>query len=151
MAGRRSSGGSRRGDLRPPPLRFADTSFWFALQERRDPRHEDAAALARTQRGTVIVSNHVLGETWTLLRRRSSHAAAVGFLDRLEQLPNVAVVHVDEEMEAEAFKWLRTRDEREYSFVDATSFTVMRRRKIGEALAFDGDFAAAGFIELRPS
>ncbi len=63
----------------------------------------------------------------------------------------MAVVHVDEEMEAEAFKWLRTRDEREYSFVDATSFTVMRRRKIGEALAFDGDFAAAGFIELRPS
>ena len=29
------------------------------------------------------------------------------------------------------------RGEREYSFVDATSFAVMRRRRIREALAFD--------------
>jgi predicted nucleic acid-binding protein len=34
--------------------------------------------------------------------------------------------------------------------VDATSFEMMRRRRISEAFAFDGDFAAAGFVELRP-
>jgi len=33
--------------------------------------------------------------------------------------------------------------------VDATSFPVMRRRRIREALAFDGDFNAAGFVEMR--
>jgi hypothetical protein len=32
----------------------------------------------------------------------------------------------------------------------ATSFALMRSRKIREALAFDGDFSAAGFVELRP-
>jgi len=26
----------------------------------------------------------------------------------------------------------------------------MRRRRIREALAFDGDFNAAGFVEVRP-
>jgi predicted nucleic acid-binding protein len=57
---------------------------------------------------------------------------------------------VDDEVELDALSWLRRRDEREYSFVDATSFAVMRRRRIREALAFDGDFAAAGFVELRP-
>jgi predicted nucleic acid-binding protein len=41
-------------------------------------------------------------------------------------------------------------DERPYSFVDATSFALMRKLRIEEALAFDGDFAAAGFVELRP-
>jgi uncharacterized protein len=40
-------------------------------------------------------------------------------------------------------------DQRECSFVDATSFAVMRRRRIREALAFGGEFGAAGFIELR--
>jgi predicted nucleic acid-binding protein len=35
------------------------------------------------------------------------------------------------------------------SFVDATSFVVMRSLEIREALAFDGDFTAAGFVELR--
>lgn len=44
----------------------------------------------------------------------------------------------------------RTHDERPYSFVDATSFALMRSLKIRQALAFDGDFTAAGFVELRP-
>jgi predicted nucleic acid-binding protein len=26
----------------------------------------------------------------------------------------------------------------------------MRRERVGEALAFDGDFSAAGFVEVRP-
>ena len=131
-------------------MRFADTSFWFALQERRDRHHEAAGALVRAGMGRVCVSNHVVGETWTLLRRRAGHAAAVGYLDRLAQLPDLQLVHVDEATEAEAWRWLRRHGERGYSFVDATSFAVMRRRRIREALAFDGDFDAAGFVEVRP-
>jgi uncharacterized protein len=130
-------------------VRFADTSFWYSLQERRDRNHAEAAALARTERAKVVTSNHVIGETWTLLVRRAGHRAAVGFLDRLGALPNVEVVHVEAEVEVEAWKWLRRHDEREYSFADATSFTLMRRRRMREALAFDGDFTAAGFVEVR--
>lgn len=131
-------------------MRFADTSFWFALQQRRDPHHAEAAALVLSVRQGTVTSNHVVGETWTLLRRRSGHAAAVGFVERLGRLPKVEVVHADPEMEVDAWSWLRRHDEREYSFVDATSFAIMRRRRITEALAFDGDFFAAGFVELRP-
>ena len=132
-------------------MRFADTSFWFGLQERRDGRHEHARALVARGVGRVVTTNHVVGETWTILRRRSGHAAAAGFLDRLGALKDVEVVHVDGATEAEAWRWLRSRAEREYSFVDATSFAVMRRRRIREALAFDGDFNAAGFVEVRPN
>jgi uncharacterized protein len=60
------------------------------------------------------------------------------------------VASIPQDLEAEALDWLREHDEREYSFVDATSFAYMRARGIQEALAFDGDFAAAGFTELRP-
>lgn len=72
-------------------------------------------------------------------------------LDNLDPSTSyIQVVRVPEELEAEALEWLRQHDEREYSFVDATSFAFMRARGIEEALAFDGDFAAAGFTELRP-
>jgi predicted nucleic acid-binding protein len=131
-------------------VRFADTSFWFGLQERRDSRHQDARSLVARGIGRVVTTNHVVGETWTLIRRRSGHSAAVGFLDRLALLPDVDVIHVNEAIEADAWRWLRARPEREYSLVDATSFAVMRRRRIREALAFDGDFNAAGFVEVRP-
>lgn len=130
-------------------MKFADTSFWYSLQERRDSRHDEAATLARAESGRIVTSNHVVGETWTLLRRRASHRAGVGFLDQITRLPNLEIVHVDGDTEGDALLWLRRHDEREYSFVDATSFAVMRRRRIREALAFDGDFTAAGFIEVR--
>ena len=71
------------------------------------------------------------------------------FYEAARKLPNLSVRHVEEETEAEAWRWLRRHDERTYSFVDATSFAVMRRLRIREALAFDGDFAAAGFVEAR--
>lgn len=61
----------------------------------------------------------------------------------------VTLIHVSERDEEEAWNWLRRHDERMYSFVDATSFVVMRRLRIREALAFNSDFAAAGFVEAR--
>lgn len=132
-------------------MRFADTSFWFSLQERRDPHHAAARVLVEHGVGRLLTSNHVLGETWTLVRRRGGHAAAIGFLERMNSLPDVEIVHVSPAMEADAWRWLRRHDEREYSFTDATSFALMRHRRVREALAFNGNFSAAGFIEVRPA
>jgi predicted nucleic acid-binding protein len=130
---------------------FVDTSFWVAYRNRRDPHHEDAVSLLASHADDgLMTSNQVRGETWTYLRRRAGHRAAVGFLDALQSSPRTTVELVDTATENEALDWLRRHDEREYSFVDATSFAVMRRRRVTEALAFDGDFSAAGFVELRP-
>ena len=107
------------------------------------------ALLKRLAGATLVTSNHVRGETWTYLRRRAGHGSAVAFLDALDQSPRAQVVRIDSAQEAEALGWLRRHDEREYSFVDATSFVLMRALKVRETLAFDGDFTAAGFVELR--
>jgi predicted nucleic acid-binding protein len=129
---------------------FVDTSFWVALRNRRDPRHGEARKLLEQRASTgLVTSNHVRGETWTYLHRRAGHSSAVDFLDALARSPRVSLVAIDEGLEAEALRWLRRHDEREYSFVDATSFAAMRSLKLREALAFDGDFSAAGFVELR--
>jgi predicted nucleic acid-binding protein len=131
-------------------VRFVDTSFWVALRFARDGRHPDARRLWREGTGALITTNLVLGETWTFLRRRAGHDRALEFLDAAIRLPNLTVRPVDEGLEAEAWRWLRRHDARAYSFVDATSFALMRRHRLREALAFDGDFAAAGFVEARP-
>lgn len=131
-------------------MRFADTSFWIGLQVIRDARHGDAAALWRDNPEPVRTSDLVLGETWTFLNRRAGHHAAVRFLGLVEASGIVSVLEVDPVTIDRAWRWLRRHDERIYSFVDATSFELMRRERITDALAFDGDFAAAGFMELRP-
>lgn len=130
---------------------FVDTSFWVALRNRRDDHHAEARKLLRSHAATALItSNHVQGETWTFLRRRAGHASAVHFLDFIQSTDRLQVEHVGGDLQREALGWLKRHDEREYSFVDATSFSLMRRLGIGEAFAFDGDFAAAGFVELRP-
>ena len=129
---------------------FADSSFWIAVTSARDHRHDEAQQLlALVGTEPLVTSNAVRGESWTFLRRRYGHRAALGLLDRLERSPRLSVAFVSEDQEAEALRWLRRHDERAYSFVDATSFAVMRALRIKRALAFDGDFAAAGFVELR--
>ena len=130
---------------------FVDTSFWVAQVNARDAHHDDATALlARYVDAGLVTSNHVRGETWTYLRRRAGHRHAVAFLDTVERSPRVRVMTVSDELEAQALGWLRRHDEREYSFVDGTSFALAKALRIREVLAFDGDFSAAGFVELRP-
>lgn len=130
---------------------FVDTSFWVGAHNVRDHRHRDAVALLeRFDRESLVTTDQVRGETWTFLRRRAGHRAAVSFLDMLEASPRVSVEAVQANDQELALAWLRQHDEREHSFVDATSFAVMRRRRLLDAFAFDGDFAAVGFVELRP-
>jgi predicted nucleic acid-binding protein len=131
-------------------LRFVDTSFWVALRFARDGRHPDARGIWERGPGGLITTDAVIGETWTFLRRRAGHRTAVEFVDAATKSAFLTIRHVDEDLIADAWRWLRRHDERNYSYVDATSFALMRRLRLREALAFDGDFAAAGFIEARP-
>ncbi len=129
---------------------FVDTSFWIAVTAARDARHDDAVQLLRRHGAEPLVtSTQIRGETWTFIRRRYGHPTALAFLDSLQRTRRVGLVFVTEEIEEQALGWLRRHDERGYSFVDATSFALMRSLRVTRALAFDEDFAAAGFEQLR--
>jgi len=81
----------------------------------------------------VLATNLIVGETWTFLRRKASHATAVAFLDRVAMLQSankLTVQNVTTDHESRAWSWLRRHDERVYSFVDASSFEVMRERRL---------------------
>jgi predicted nucleic acid-binding protein len=127
---------------------FVDTSYWIAAATQGDAHHDAARRLSRSADALLVTTNHVRGETWTFLNRRHGHAQAVAFLDRMSRALRLRIEFVSRELEDEAWRWLRAHDEREYSFVDATSFALMRSLRIREAFAFDSDFTAAGFTEL---
>lgn len=129
---------------------FVDTSFWVALRNRNDRHYGEAVALLESHADeSLLTTNHVRGETWTFLRRRAGHRSAADFLDAVGRSPRLVIHFVVPAEEDQALNWLKRHDEREYSFVDATSFAVMRTERIRDVLAFDGDFSAAGFNELR--
>ncbi|HET9344520.1 MAG TPA: PIN domain-containing protein [Candidatus Limnocylindrales bacterium] len=129
---------------------FVDTSFWIAFRNVRDARNREAISLYRSFADRrLVTTNQVRGETWTFMRRKSGHLEALRWLDFSGTSPRLTVATIDLGLEDQAWSWLRRHDEQAYSFVDATSFVFMRRHGIEEAFAFDEDFSAAGFVELR--
>lgn len=130
---------------------FIDTSFLIAALDPADRHHREAIELKEVlATAPPFTTNHVVGECWTFARRRYGHSAALKLVDALRRSDRYRIVHASKEAEQAALEWLRTHDEREYSFVDAVSFEVMREYRILDALAFDNDFHAAGFRTLVP-
>jgi len=72
--------------------------------------------------------------------------AALEFLQRLRGSAYTRRVFVSESWELEAEGLLAQYADQDLSYVDATSFTVMRHARIREALAFDHHFAVLGFV-----
>lgn len=99
-------------------------------------------------RHALVTTNHVVGETYTLLRVTCGHAAAVAFLDRLDETRRVERMFVGQDVEARAYRLLRQYADQEFSFVDATSFAVMRSERIRHAFALDQHFATARFTRV---
>ena len=129
--------------------RFADTSFWFARHQPHDRHHEVARRIDPGPR--IITTEWVLGETWTLVNQWGNHHGALRCIMAIRSFSNVEIESVTPADLKAAWTWLSHHDERPYSFVDAVSFRIMQRRRLTEALAFDGDFSAAGFVEVRPA
>jgi predicted nucleic acid-binding protein len=135
------------------PALFADTSGWGHLVDPTQSFHSRAASLYRTarQQGRMVVTtNYVLVELVALLTSplRIPRPAVVAFIEGLKISPYVEVVHVDAALDAEAWQFLRNRQDKDWSLVDCTSFVLMTRLGIPEALTTDHHFEQAGFVQL---
>ena len=117
MAGRRSGRRPRCRHLRARSARFADTSFWFGLQERRDGRHQHARALVVRGVGRVVTTNHVVGD---LVRGRIVRHAPFGvFIELDEGLEGLC--HVSELEEAD-----RQNVEQRFRLGDEAEFKIIK-------------------------
>ncbi len=132
-------------------LVFVDTSGWVACADGNDPAHGKFSVIRdrELRAGKVMVTtDYVADETLTLLRLRLGLAAARQWWETTSQSPRVRMVGVDAELFDQGLMWFFQYTDKGFSFTDCTSFAVMRRDKIREALATDHHFSQAGFVRL---
>lgn len=126
---------------------FVDTSVWYAASDSSDFSNTRAKVILTSQE-PLVTTDHVLGETWTLLRCRIHRHAAEKFWDGLRS-GGVAIESVGiADLEAAWQVGLEYSDQ-DFSFVDRTSFAVMRRLGIDRAASFDDHFAVFRFGPKR--
>lgn len=125
---------------------FVDTSALLALLDADDAEHAAVRELFEgllERRVALVTSNYVVLETAALLQRRIGVAPVRALHERL--LPVLDVLWVDERVHDTAYRALSVADRRQISLVDWTSFELMRRHSVRQALTLDADFAAQGF------
>lgn len=130
---------------------FIDTSAFLALEDRDDRHHKRAQALfgqIREQRPILVTSNLILAETISLIGSRLYPKKAVEFGERLHGSRVIRLIYLNQEIEALALKTYQKFNNPKLSFVDCTSFELIRLLRLDAVFAFDEHFARAGFASF---
>lgn len=117
---------------------FVDSSAWCAAANRNDRHNRRAKEILQAEE-LLVTTDHILVESWWLLRRSLSRKAADRFWEGL--LQGVAVVEVVTLADVrQAWDVNSSFPDQGFSLVDLTSFVVMERLGLHRAASFDNDF-----------
>jgi predicted nucleic acid-binding protein len=118
---------------------FVDSSAFYAAADVGDSAHLRAVAVLSAGED-LLTTDHVLVESWSLLRHRLGRDAAERFWAAIRE--GAAAVEPVGAGDLEA-AWAvgQAFADQDFSIVDRTSFAVMERLGIARVASFDDDFA----------
>lgn len=123
---------------------FVDTSAWYAAADKGDRSHARAATLLGEFEGQLLTSDHVLIETWFLAASRLGDDIAEQLVNSIRAGMARVETAILADLEVASSIRLDFPDQ-SFSIVDRTSWSVMQRVGVHEAIAFDRDFSIYRF------
>ncbi len=130
---------------------IADTSGLYALVDRKDPHHAQAAAFLKVQTlaDSLLVSNHVFDETMTTVKARLGMRAALQLGLRLRNSRLVEMVVFSPADEQETWRVFSQYTDKEWSYTDCACRVLAHQRAVQQVFTFDRHFAQMG-LEMAP-
>ena len=118
---------------------FVDTSIWYAAADDSDAHNTAARSLLTEHAAALVTSDLVLAELWNLVNARVGHRAANQLVAAVAT--GIARVECATVGDLEAAEAARTAfEDQAFSLTDRTSWALMERLAITDALALDADF-----------
>lgn len=137
--------------MKPGRRVFFDTWGWLAIAHRDDQRHQQVTAYYRDfmlSGGIPVTSDYILSETVTLLRLRTTAKGAAVFIDGLlagVHTGKIQLLRVTEERWNAAWQLSKKFAVKpDISFVDLTSFALMKELRLSDALTADRHYELVG-------
>lgn len=130
---------------------FVDTGFAIALASPQDAFHARASALAADIRrsGTrMVTTDAIMLEIGNALSKQRFRRSAISILRAIQHDPTMEVISVMGDILEASLALFEQRSDKEWGLTDCTSFTVMRRLGLRDALTPDRHFEQAGFNVL---
>lgn len=123
---------------------YVDTSAWVSLADASEASHERVAASLRERRGRLVTGDHVLHETWAVMRHRHGFAEAETLVNAIRS--GIARIEVSGLADLEVAGAIGAAfADQHFSLSDRTSWAVMERLGIHEAVSLDRDFRVYRF------
>jgi uncharacterized protein len=132
---------------------FIDTSGWAYYFDRKDPLNSVVVSLVKQaviHRRRLVTTNYIITELVALLSSRyhQPRQQVIKAIKAVKMDASVEVVYIERSIDDEAWALLEARLDKEWSLVDASSFIVMQRFGMKEALTTDHHFTQAGFARV---
>ena len=126
---------------------FVDTSAFYAAADLGDASHQRATEVLGSGE-SLLTTDHVLVESWLLIRHRLGRHAAERFWSAVRS--GAAVVEAVGAADLEV-AWAIGQEyvDQDFSIVDRTSFAVMQRLGLRRVASFDDDFAVFRFGRFK--
>ena len=112
---------------------FVDTSGWSCYLVEDEEHHEDAITICQRyiESGrNLVTTNYVLSELFALLmaRKRLPRSAIVAAVETMITQEFIHIIQITEEIDTATLDLLKNRQDKAWSWVDASSFVVMQQR-----------------------
>ena len=132
---------------------FIDTFGWanaFVSSETYHSQAQQYILDAWQSQRPFITTSYIIAELVALLQSplRIPRNTIFQVVDSIKQSEHIQVIHINPEIDAEAWQLCKNRPDKAWSLVDCTSFVVMQQSGLQEALTTDHHFEQAGFLRL---
>ena len=124
---------------------FADSFYFIAILNPKDQYHKIAHERASKLKGMIFTTDAVLLEVGDALCDPQDRLEVSNFIRTLWINPNVNVIEISRDLLDRSLTLFQSRLDKEWTFTDCISFTVMKKNGITEALTGDHHFTQAGF------
>jgi uncharacterized protein len=132
-------------------IAFADTAFYVAMFSPDDEFHELALNLSGDPSLRLVTTDFVLVEVANFFTSGPRRRRLPRLIGEAHGPGPTTTVRATRRLMLEGLELFSRRTDKEWSLTDCTSFVVMRRRGLRDALTSDSHFRQAGFRVLLTS
>lgn len=121
---------------------FVDSNYFISFFNPEDSLHERGLAVGKKLNEAnpqITITNFIFLEAVTVISQRVGRLSAIDAGKKILAIPQLQLVHIDEELHEASWRIFQEIEDKDVSFVDASIIAVMRAEGVSTLLTFDTD------------
>lgn len=124
---------------------FLDSSAVYAFVDKDDDEGRNIEHFLKEKRLPLVTTNFIFAEALSLITKRLGKKIGEQTGEALLDSQFIRLVYLEENLQREAWKFYKKYKDKDFDFIDATSFVFCLKRGIKEVITLDKHFAQIGF------